>query len=225
MIYIDVNEPEEIYLALRNRGMRVERKSIEWYDYVVEGKQGKVGVERKTIDDFIQSMIDGRLYYQSYKLSHDFTVSFIVIVGDFSLYQVERATFTGSIHENIQKAYIGALLGIGLRRSPDGKEGIVHPILLGSDDEFLTFMELLEKKLDMKDLYRLPVVGDVSESGNYMVAMLMCIPGVGREKAKTLYERFRSVENLVKASVEEIASVKGVGMKLAKRIYQTLRES
>jgi len=223
MILMDPNEPGQVYELLRSRGIDIELRELDFYDYVVEGRCGAVGVERKTLDDFIASVLDGRIFYQTYKLSHDFDTSFLTIIGDLNLYVVERATVVGDTGETVGRIYLGALIGIGLRRALDGRGGRVHPIILPDMECFVDFLELLNKKLDQSDLFRLPVGGRHTEVGNYMVAMLMCIPGVGREKAKALYKRFKNMSNLVQADVKQIASVKGIGKKLAERIYHSLR--
>jgi len=223
MILVDKNEPEEIFNNLVQMDLEVRRSDIEFYDYIVEGKCGSVAVERKEIGDFLISVMDGRIYYQTYKMSHDFDTSFLTVIGDINLHLVERATVTGITRDELRRTYLGALLGVALRRSPDGRCGRVHPIVLPDLEAFVEFLALLQKKLDQSDLFRLPVSGQRTEDGNYMVAMLMCIPGVGREKAKMIYQRFGSMESLVRADVRQIASVKGVGEKLAKRVFKALR--
>lgn len=48
------------------------------------------------------------------------------------------------------------------------------------------------------------------------------IKGIGTMKKAMLLKKFGSVENIVKASVEEIANVKGINIELAKNIKQSL---
>ena len=46
---------------LRQRGSRVEVKQLDFGDFVVSGD---VVIERKTLDDFVKSIYDGRLFSQ-----------------------------------------------------------------------------------------------------------------------------------------------------------------
>lgn len=223
MIVVDSNEPESIVKRLREMFVEVEVRQIEYYDYIVKGVQGSVAVERKTVEDYVNSVLDGRIYYQTYKMSHDFDTSFVAVIGDIGTYEMEVSTKIGRETRNISSIYLGSLLGVCLKSSPDGRRGRIHVVVLPSNSYFVEFLRLLDKKLGEKDLFRLPVGGEWSEEGNYMVAMLMCIPGMGREKAKAVYEKFKTMENLVKADVSQIASVKGIGKILAERIYKSLR--
>ena len=54
---------------------------------------------------------------------------------------------------------------------------------------------------------------------------LESIPGVGPQKAKALLEHFGSVKQIKSASVEKIASVKGMSKKLAETVKKQLLES
>jgi excinuclease ABC subunit C len=50
------------------------------------------------------------------------------------------------------------------------------------------------------------------------------LPGIGKEKKKTLLSYFGSVERLKRASVEDIREVDGFGEKTARRVWEYLRE-
>ena len=51
------------------------------------------------------------------------------------------------------------------------------------------------------------------------VSLLMNVPGIGRLKANALYDSgFRNVEDLKEASVDELAEIKGIGLKSAQKI-------
>ena len=44
------------------------------------------------------------------------------------------------------------------------------------------------------------------------------IPGIGEVKTKALLQKFKSVENIKKASVEELMQVKGINENLANQL-------
>ena len=44
------------------------------------------------------------------------------------------------------------------------------------------------------------------------------IPGIGEAKKKALLQKFKSVENIKKASVEELMQVKGINENLAEKL-------
>ena len=49
---------------------------------------------------------------------------------------------------------------------------------------------------------------------------MQTIPGVGKNRFNALMERFSTVQSLKKASVKDIASVKGISVDLAKKIHE-----
>jgi ERCC4-type nuclease len=55
------------------------------------------------------------------------------------------------------------------------------------------------------------------------IAMLMCIPLVGKEGAKNLLEKFKSVRNVLNASKKMLISVKLIGEKTANSIIEWTR--
>lgn len=59
---VDSHEPDYIAALLVQLGVDVERKTITPGDYVLSSD---CAVERKTVDDFINSMFSGRLFEQA----------------------------------------------------------------------------------------------------------------------------------------------------------------
>jgi len=60
---------------------------------------------------------------------------------------------------------------------------------------------------------------------NQDVKTLSKVKGIGKKTAKDLVKRFRTLENLEKASFEELSSVDGIGDILANNIFQFFRNS
>ena len=50
------------------------------------------------------------------------------------------------------------------------------------------------------------------------------IPGIGEVKKKALIKEFGSVENIKKASIDELTKVSGINKNLAKIIYEKLNK-
>jgi excinuclease ABC subunit C len=57
-----------------------------------------------------------------------------------------------------------------------------------------------------------------------VISILDSIPGIGEKRRKELLKHFGSIENLKKATVEEIASVQGMNRKAAERVKEALGE-
>ncbi len=57
-----------------------------------------------------------------------------------------------------------------------------------------------------------------------LASVLTEIEGIGAKKRAALLEKFKTIDKIIDASVEELASVEGIGEELAKRIYQHFKE-
>ena len=81
---------------------------------------------------------------------------------------------------------------------------------------------LLERIRD--EAHRFAITYHRKERGK-IKSQLDSVPGVGAVKRKALLKRFGSVQGVKQASLEEIASVPGVGMELARTIEDHLRKA
>ena len=57
-----------------------------------------------------------------------------------------------------------------------------------------------------------------------LASALSEIEGVGPKKRKMLLERFKTIDKIMDATVEELATAEGIGEELAKRIYEFFKE-
>ena len=223
MIIVDTREPEKIIKLLKDLGLEVVRKQLEVADYLIratskEGIAHEIPIERKTIQDFAQSIIDGRLWKQTYMMSIEYPISYMVIVGYINEVLMERL-----IHRH---ALIGALCSISIKRAPSGCRGVIIPIILETDYDFALFVYNLHKRAEEGDFDRLPLP-KVRKKSNYkeaLIAMYSCIPGVGEELAKHLAERFPNLELLLRATPTILMTIPGIGKMKARKIYEFLHK-
>ena len=95
MIHVNVHEPIEIINYLRTAA-KVEVSNFTPGDYCI----GNIGIERKTLNDFLQSLVQKRLQEQLRRLKSCYQVCFLIVeVFDLRYFQ------------NIHTIY-GALLSI-----------------------------------------------------------------------------------------------------------------
>ncbi len=101
MIYADNRERNKIIDILRKE-IDVIEKQLPVGDYLIDEN---ICIERKTCSDFLQSLIDGRLFSQLKDLKDNFVNPIIIIEGE-TLFMKER-----KIHPN---AIRGALASIAI---------------------------------------------------------------------------------------------------------------
>lgn len=163
----------------------------------------KVAVERKAYNDFISSIIDGRVFEQAKLLKESFEKPIMIIEG----YSNRK------INENALKGAIASLLvdfGISLIHTK-------NPLDTAKTIYWIAKKEQSEKKHTLS--FRIRKKKDVKEAQEMIVASL---PGINRVLSRRLLTHFGSVERIFSAKETELEKVKGIGKKLAKRIRKLL---
>lgn len=218
MILVDYREPEDIVRELVKLGVPVGREDIEWCDYIVKYGSYEIPVERKTAQDFVASIVDGRIFLQAYMMSTVAPISYIIIEGIITEALMERAF--------PRTAYIGALSSLALKVSPYGQQGRISIINLDNLYDTALFLRNLHRQLEEGKVHRLPRLSGLEkrilDKKGVLILMLQAIPGVGPEKARALADHFGSLGEIIKAPVSKIATVPGIGPKLAERIKRYL---
>ncbi|MFT4310175.1 MAG: ERCC4 domain-containing protein [Candidatus Woesearchaeota archaeon] len=202
-ILVDVREKQrDIIHALTKLGVVVNLQTLQVADYVISAD---VGVEFKTTHDFIQSLLDGRLLTQALALKHAFSAPLIVVQGE-DLFSVRN------VHPNAVYGMLTTLM-VSYR----------IPVLCSKNaQETAHILAMLAKKSTST-----PVGASVSTSSNVHQALLDTLstfPGVGRQGAQALLDRFGSVQGICQASIQDLVNVEGIGQKRAEDIYEYVRK-
>lgn len=184
--------------------IEVEMKQLDVGDFILSER---VGVERKTVRDFLQSLIDGRLLEQSKNLAETFERPLLILEGN-GLYS-ERG-----IHPN---AIRGALACITVDYQVP---------IISTEDEKATakiIASIVSREQEGEDR-EVPIRGErksltLSELQRFVVEGL---PGVSAVLAKRLLEHFGSVERLMKAPEGELKEVHGIGKEKSREIRRVL---
>ncbi len=170
-------------------------------DFVLSSR---VGVEYKTSDDFVTSIIDGRLLQQLKELKRNFELPIIIIEGDQDIYSVRN------INPN---AIRGMLATINI------SYGI--PILYTKNyKDTSELMKIIAKREQDKTTKEFSLHGDkkplnLKEQQEYLISAL---PGIGATLAKPLLTKFKTVKNIINAKQDELKQVELIGDKKAKKI-------
>lgn len=225
-IAADCNPGEDIIvMSLNAQGyLGVERKRLPVGDYQISYGDSVVLIERKTLDDWRSSMIDGRLDTQRARAEELFQESGVKLV-----YILEGSTpdWSGIYKYGVQnKALAASILKISLR---DGHH-VIHANTLASTAAAIGYIgdQLASGGLKPKPLsVASGVLGkrprDVRATLPPLVAPLAAITGVSLETAELLAATFEKASNLVAASENAIADVKlksgrRIGNVVAKRV-------
>ncbi|MFW9806480.1 MAG: ERCC4 domain-containing protein [Candidatus Thorarchaeota archaeon] len=204
-LIVDSRElPTAVARELARLDVEISGESLEIGDYIASED---VAIERKETGDFIQSLIDGRLFVQLTSLRSAYHRPVLIIEGEQILGL--RAVNPASIY--------GALASIAIR--------IQVPILWTRNSEetanLLYRIAHLEQIGSSKPLRTRP--GDVKGSdAEALEYILSGFPGVDTVTSRAVLSEFGTLERIFSADQNELQNVKGVGPKIAGRIRRLL---
>ncbi|MDO8627560.1 MAG: DEAD/DEAH box helicase [Candidatus Diapherotrites archaeon] len=203
-IYVDTREQQSRIAKFleEKENTIIKVKQLETADYVLSDT---VAVERKTVEDFLASIIDGRLFPQLIKMNENYDSPLIILEGN-----KEDLFFSRNIHKN---AIIGALTSIPLNY----KIGVLFTSNAEETAEFLYVIAKREQISKGSDI-RLRVGRKgltLEEQQRYMVEGL---PMVGPQMAKALLKHFDSIRGIANATQEDLQKIENLGDKKARAI-------
>ncbi|WP_287585785.1 DEAD/DEAH box helicase [Candidatus Borrarchaeum sp.] len=205
LIEIIVDNRERASQVLRNlskMGFKIHFKQLQIADYILSSR---VGVERKIVTDFLQSLIDGRLLDQIIDLKTKYQKPLLLIEGE-DLYG-KRALHPEAIR--------GALMAISI--------SLGVPIQWTKNEEetaqLLSLISKEEKKKGISEIKaytkrETPQITTIQEN------VIAGIPGVDTVLAKRLLWELGTIERIFTSDEEHLKEIKGIGPKLAEIIRE-----
>ena len=167
----------------------------------------RAAVEVKKTDDFVNSIVDGRLLHQLKELKRSYERPVVIIEGTDDIYSVR------GVHPNAIRGMIATIAvsyGIPIIKTRDSIEtaGIIAAIARreqeGSGDDIQVHSQ---KPVTLK------------EQQEFIVS---AFPGVEATIARNLLKRFGSVKGIVNASSDELKEAELIGEKKASEIRRVV---
>ncbi|MCX6666014.1 MAG: helix-hairpin-helix domain-containing protein, partial [Euryarchaeota archaeon] len=180
--------------------IKVESVQLDVGDYILSSR---IGVERKTVDDFLESMISGHLFAQIKRLREAYSRPILIIEGEKLL------TKRNISHNAIFGCFVSIIVDFGI------------PIITTSNEQetadFLSVMAAREQREEKKEvaIRGKKYVMSLKENQQFLLEGL---PNVSAVLAKRLLNHFGSIRSIVNASEEELIQVSGIGKKTASDI-------
>ena len=204
VVYVDSRElKSQVPKMLKELGVHLEIKTLDIGDYIVSED---VAIERKAANDFIQSIIDGRLFDQARRLKEAYLKPIIIIEGE--LYGIRN------IHPNAIRGALAALtvdwdIPILFAKDPNEVANYIYLIAKREQEERKKEIAVRSEKkaLTLADRQRLIVEG---------------LPYVSAVLARRLLRHFGSVERVFTAKESELTQVEGIGEKIAREIRKVI---
>lgn len=184
--------------ALKESGVNLRLQSLQVGDYVLSKR---VCVEFKYQNDFVDSLLDGRLFSQMRELVN-YQRPIVMVQG--SDWYSQR-----NIHPN---AIRGALAAIAI------SFGV--PILVTqSDEDSAAMLKLIAQREAKGGISSADIVSSRPTTQNQELASLVAsIPNIGPVMAPRILEHFSTLRNLITADIKDLQAIEGIGKKKAQQI-------
>ncbi len=204
VVYADSREGNsKVIRHLSEMEIDVQVRSMAVGDYQVSDE---VVIERKTAKDFVDSIIDKRLFKQARELSEEFKRPLLILEGD--------DIYNGMIHPNAVRGTIAAIaidFGISIiptRNSQDTAAMIKRIAVREQSGEKVNIQIRTDKK--------------PTSLWEQQLFIIESLPNIGPVNAKNLLQHFGTVEKVINASESELQEVDGIGEKTAKNIRKVV---
>jgi ERCC4-related helicase len=190
--------------ALSLMGVSLELKQLTVADYILSER---VGIERKSSQDFNDSVKDGRLFNELFELKNIFARPILILEGDpFLNSNINQNALYGAITSIILN------LGITIYKTNDPSDSAMFIYQLAKKEQS-------DSKMDFKLRFdKKPI--EISSLLEFIVAG---IPGINALRAKNLLIELNSLQEIFNADIGDLMKVENVGKKIAQEIYKLSR--
>jgi len=205
IVFADTREVNSRIIHILKKFCDVREKQLAVGDYL---PGGDVCVERKSSSDFVQSIIDQRLFKQLDAMKHSYTKPVLIVEGPNVL------DCRQNVHPN---ALRGALSSIALDYTipiiwTETQMDTAHQILAIAKREQAKKGSTISIRPRKK-----------ARSIEEMQEFLVCgIPKISTQKAQALLKHFKTPENIFTATEAELGEAEGIGKELARQIRSLL---
>jgi len=214
LVIIDTREAtSRIPKLLKRNGALLQSQELEVGDYVLSNR---LVVERKTYSDFVSSIIDGRLFQPSSPGQQSQLSKLAQQRLPLLLIQLESEVIERQIHIN---SIMGAISSIIL-------DFQIPVVFTRNDSETATLLFQLAKReqRDTPAEFSLPTISKKEQNiKEIQMFMLAAIPGINFTKANNLLDKFKTIQAVASANLDELTTVPQIGIKLATRIQTVFR--
>lgn len=204
VVFADTREGNsKVIRHLSEMEIDVKVQAMAVGDYQVSDE---VVIERKTAKDFVDSIVDKRLFKQARSLMEEFKRPLIILEGD--------DLYNGMINLNAIRGSIASIaldFGISIipTRNAQDTAAMIKRIAIREQSGEKTPIQI---RTDKK-----PV--NLWEQQLFIIESL---PNIGPVNAKNLLEHFGTVANIINASESQLQEVEGIGKKTAVNIRKVV---
>lgn len=210
-LLVDTHEPPEIANAFKKLGYNVKYKTLEVADYLFEGG---IAFERKSSDfTNFQDVIT-----KSREIRDTFKKSYLIVEKNIGQLIMNKRAYGKTPFDVLDNQFAGLIARLSIEK--------MTPIFCHTREFMINVMDrIVRKELELDDFEDAGRIAGfrVATSEDYTMALYVNIPGIGNKFAELMIEKYPSMDKLMKASIEELTEIEGIGNVRATKIYNSLR--
>ena len=239
-LIVDNREPKDMILELQNRVTNVSLENLELGDFIIKNNKDETILlfERKSLADLISSIKDGRYNEQSFRLSQcelDNKYIYYIIEGNI-------LNFCNKENETTKKMLFSSMLSLSYKKG----FSILHTTSQVETIEYIVrFYDKLKSESEKNEKSENTITSQSPENTysnvvktskksnitteNINEIMLIQIPGISIQVAKSLMVKFKTIIELTNALKENnkcldsiIIDYEGGKRKLSKSVIKNL---
>jgi len=205
-VYVDHREKNSsVVKQLFENGFEVHVEKLESADFILSAR---CGVEFKTVPDFVNSLIDGRIFDQLHQLKKQFERPLLIVEGTEDPYSV-RNVHPNAIRGLLSTVVVGHGIPVLYTKTPLETAAMLETIAKREQQEISSNFSPHFEKSSVS----------LKKQQEYIVSSL---PNIGPTLAKELLKKFKTVKNIVNTSEEDLKSVDKIGDKKAASMREVL---
>jgi ERCC4-type nuclease len=195
-----------VFTHLKGFDAELVSEQLKAGDYICSDR---VCVERKTIPDFIQSIIDQRIFRQVSEISECFQNPLLILEGNPDLLFLER-----NVHPNTIR---GALASLAIDQK-------IPIIWTASAKETANQIYWIAYREQIKDKRKIAIrcPSKSNSMGSQQEFLIAGLPHVNTKLSRNLLKKFKTPKRVFSAKPERLTKVEGIGKGKAKKIWDLL---
>lgn len=204
VVFADTREGNsKVIRHLSEMEIDVKVQAMAVGDYQVSDE---VVIERKTAKDFVDSIVDKRLFKQARSLMEEFKRPLIILEGD--------DLYNGMINPNAIRGSIASIaLDFGIS---------IIPTINAQDTAAMIKRIAIREQSGEKTPIQIRTDKKPVNLWEQQLFIIESLPNIGPVNAKNLLEHFGTVANIINASESQLQEVEGIGKKTAANIRKVV---
>ncbi len=207
-VFADHRENSMVPSYIKECGAEVVLKQLKVADYICSDR---VAIEKKSSSDFLQSIINQRIFKQMEEIAASFDRPLLILEGNPDMLFFERKIHPNTIRGVLSSIAIDYKVPIIWTSNPKETAGMIYWIAKREQDHEKRSIQIRAKTKKES----------LTDQQEYMIAGL---PNISNVLSKRLLEKFKTVKKVFSAKESQLKKVDGIGEEKAKKIWEILNK-